>query len=48
MTQDSTIRAAFTIRSESPGVSLVQTPAFWRLLDESDTLATEIPGPPSP
>jgi RNA polymerase sigma factor (sigma-70 family) len=47
-TQDATIRAAFTIRSESSGVSFVQTTAFWRLLDESDTLATEIPGPPSP
>jgi hypothetical protein len=35
LTLDRAVRDAFTSQSESRGVALVQTRAFWRLLDRS-------------
>jgi hypothetical protein len=46
-TEDEAIRAAFAIRGETSRVSVVQTRAFWRLLDESDSLAAEIASVPT-
>jgi RNA polymerase sigma factor (sigma-70 family) len=40
--QDEAIQAAFAVLNDSTGMTLVQTPAFWRLLEESDALAAAI------
>jgi hypothetical protein len=43
--EDRAIQAAFAIQSDDrAGVNLVQTTAFWRLLEASETLASEIVG----